>query len=82
MQQRILPRLLVPALTLIKSIIKGYDLLAEKGIGMIHPVEGIGFPKDMDVTLVSLIARAQTKRNRFPNQTVFPDYGCKKGYKA
>ncbi|MFH1933418.1 MAG: amidohydrolase family protein [Pseudomonadota bacterium] len=41
---------LVPALTLVKSIIKGYDLLAEKGIGMIHPVEGIGFPKDMDVT--------------------------------
>ena len=69
---------LVPALTLVKSIIKGYDLLAEKGIGMIHPVEGIGFPKDMDVTLVSLIARAQTKRNRFQTRLFFQTMDVKK----
>ncbi|MDY6790354.1 MAG: amidohydrolase family protein [Thermodesulfobacteriota bacterium] len=62
---------MVPPLILVKSIIKGYDLLAEKGIGMIHPVEGVGFPLDMDVTLVSLIARAQTKQNRFQTRLFF-----------
>ena len=41
---------LVPPLDLIRSIIKGYDLLAEKGIGLIHTTEGIGFPKDLDIT--------------------------------
>ena len=37
----------VPSLKIIKSIINGFDLLAEKGIGLIHPVEGIGFPKNL-----------------------------------
>ena len=69
---------MVPPLTLIKSIIKGYDLLAEKGIGMIHPVEGIGFPRDMDVTLVSLIARAQTKENSFQTRLFFQTMDVKK----
>ena len=62
---------LIPPLDLIKSVIKGFDLLAEKGIGMIHAVEGIGFPKDLDVTLVSLIARAAAKKNRFQTRIYF-----------
>ncbi len=69
---------MVPPLTLIKSIIKGYDLLAQNGIGMIHPVEGIGFPMDMDVTLVSLLARAQTKKNRFQTRLFFQTMDVKK----
>ena len=69
---------MVPPLTLVKSIIKGYDLLAQKGIGMIHPVEGIGFPMDMDVTLVSLIARAQTKKNSFQTRLFFQTMDVKK----
>ena len=69
---------MVPPLTLIKSIIKGYDLLAQKGIGMIHPVEGIGFPMDMDVTLVSLIARAQAKKNRYQTRLFFQTMDVKK----
>jgi predicted amidohydrolase YtcJ len=36
-----------------------YDKLAAVGIGMIHATEGVGFPKDMDVTLTSIIARGQ-----------------------
>ncbi|MBW2620352.1 MAG: amidohydrolase family protein [Deltaproteobacteria bacterium] len=69
---------LVPTLTLVKSIIKGYDLLAENGIGLIHTVEGIGFPKDMDVTLVSLIARAATKINGFQTRLFFQTMDVKK----
>ena len=62
---------LIPPFILVKSILKSYDLLAEKGIGLIHTVEGIGFPKDLDVTLVSLIARARAKKNRFQTRLFF-----------
>jgi predicted amidohydrolase YtcJ len=61
----------VAALKLVKSIINGYDLLAQWGNGLIHPVEGIGFPKDLDVTLVSFIAKAQGRRNRFNTRLFF-----------
>ena len=62
---------LVPPLDLIRSIIKGYDLLAEKGIGLIHTTEGIGFPKDLDITLMSLIAKARTKNDKFQTRLFF-----------
>jgi predicted amidohydrolase YtcJ len=61
----------IPPLKLVKSIINGYDLLAKNGIGMIHPVEGIGFPRDLDVGLVSFIARAQARKNRFNTRLFF-----------
>jgi predicted amidohydrolase YtcJ len=62
---------LIPPLKLVKSIINGYDLLAAKGIGMIHPVEGIGFPKDLDVGMVSFIAKAQARKNNFNTRLFF-----------
>jgi len=62
---------MVPPLDLVNSIIKGFDLLAEKGVGMIHATEGIGFPNDLDITLVSLIARAITKKSRFQTRLFF-----------
>ncbi len=62
---------LVPPLDLVKSIIKSFDLLAEKGIGLIHATEGIGFPKDLDITLVSLIAKARAKKNQFQTRLFF-----------
>lgn len=62
---------LVPPLDLVNSIIKSFDLLAEKGVGLIHATEGIGFPKDLDITLVSLIARAVTKKSRFQTRLFF-----------
>jgi predicted amidohydrolase YtcJ len=61
----------IPPLKLVKSIINGYDLLAEKGIGMIHPVEGIGFPRDLDVSMVSFIAKAQARRNNYNTRLFF-----------
>jgi hypothetical protein len=62
---------LVPPLDLINSILKSFDLLAEKGIGLIHATEGIGFPNDLDITLVSLIARAVSKKSRFQTRLFF-----------
>ncbi len=62
---------LVPPLDLVTSIIKGFDLLAEKGIGLIHATEGIGFPNDLDIMLVSLIAKAATKANQFQTRLFF-----------
>ena len=72
---------LVPPLDLVKSIIKGFDLLAAKGIGLIHTTEGIGFPKDLDITLVSLIARARTKKNRFQTRLFFQTMEVQKALK-
>ncbi len=62
---------LVLPLDLVRSIIKSFDLLAEKGIGLIHATEGIGFPKDLDITLVSLIARACTRKTQFQTRLFF-----------
>lgn len=62
---------LVSPLDLVKSIVKSFDLLAEKGIGLIHATEGIGFPKDLDITLVSLIAKARAKKNKFQTRLFF-----------
>ena len=62
---------LVPPLDLVKSIIKSYDLLADYGIGTIHAAEGVGFPNDLDITLVSLIAKARTRKNNFQTRLFF-----------
>ncbi|MFH1155469.1 MAG: amidohydrolase [Pseudomonadota bacterium] len=69
---------LIPPTVLVKSIIKGYDIIAEYGTGLIHPVEGIGFPRDMDITLSSLIARAQAHRNRFQTRLFFQTMDVRK----
>ncbi len=63
---------------LIKSIIGGYDLLAKNGIGLIHTTEGIGFPGDMDVTLVNMIAKARAKKNNFQTRVFFQTLDVKK----
>lgn len=69
---------LVPPLNLVKSILKGYDLLAEKGIGLIHTTEGIGFPNDLDITLVSLIARARARKSNFQTRLFFQTMAVEK----
>ncbi len=62
---------LVPPLDLVNSILKGYDLLADYGVGTIHATEGIGFPNDLDITLVSLIAKARGMKNKFQTRLFF-----------
>ena len=49
----------VSSLQLMSGMVKGYDLLAKKGFGMIHTVEGVGFPGDLDVSLACLLAKGQ-----------------------
>ena len=61
----------MPPLDLVTSILKGYDLLADYGVGMIHATEGIGFPNDLDITLVSLIAKARGLKNSFQTRLFF-----------
>lgn len=72
---------LIPPMDLVSSIMKGYDLLAEKGIGLIHATEGIGFPKDLDVSMVSLIARAAARKNRIQTRLFFQTMDVNKAVK-
>ncbi|MBT4290000.1 MAG: amidohydrolase family protein [Deltaproteobacteria bacterium] len=69
---------LVPPLKLVKSIINSYDRLAKKGIGMIHTTEGIGFPKDLDVTLVSMLAKARSRISQFQTRLFFQTMAVEK----
>lgn len=49
----------VPLLRVLRGMLSGVDRLAEKGIGLVHAVEGVGFPRDLDVDLARLFARGQ-----------------------
>ncbi len=42
---------------LVKSMQKAIDYMASKGIGMMHTVSGVGFPKDLDVDLERYVGR-------------------------
>jgi len=72
---------LVPPLKLINGILDGYDLLADYGVGLIHATEGIGFPNDLDITLVSLIAKARGKKNKFQTRLFFQTMDVNKALK-
>jgi predicted amidohydrolase YtcJ len=61
---------LITTMRLLKGVLKGVDELAERGISLAHPVEGIGFPKDKDVDLVRTIARGSQVNLRVFFQTM------------
>ncbi|MDP3283710.1 MAG: amidohydrolase [Desulfobacterales bacterium] len=61
---------MVSPLRVLKGVLKGVDGLAERGISMAHPVEGIGFPKDFDVDLVRMVARGSQVNLRVFFQTM------------
>lgn len=42
---------------LVKAMQNAIDHMAEKGIGLMHTVSGVGFPKDMDVDLERYVGR-------------------------
>ncbi|MHA1683511.1 MAG: amidohydrolase [Promethearchaeota archaeon] len=69
---------MIPKSTLIKGIIKGYDIISNYGIGLIHSVEGIGFPKDMDITLALMVGRAQSRKNSIQTRLFFQTMDVKK----
>ncbi len=47
----------VPLIKLLRNSLQGFDFLADKGIGMTHTAEGVGFPRDLDVDLMRVVAR-------------------------
>jgi hypothetical protein len=47
----------VSTVKLVKNTLGAFDRLAQRGIGMIHTAEGVGFSNDLDVDLVRFIAR-------------------------
>ncbi len=61
---------MVPTMRLLKGILKGVDDIAARGISMVHPVEGIGFPRDMDVDLVRTAAKSAEINFRIFFQTM------------
>ena len=56
--------------TLVKYILAGADTLAEHGVGLVHTVEGVGFPKDMDVDLMRFAGRGSQIQFRVYFQTL------------
>jgi predicted amidohydrolase YtcJ len=72
---------LVPPLELVKSILKGYDLVAKNGVGTVHITEGIGFPNDLDITLASLVAKARGQKNKFQTRLYFQTMDVDKALK-
>ncbi len=61
----------IPPLALVRSINAGFDRLAAAGVSLIHATEGIGFPRDLDVTMVSHLARAVARRSAFQTRLFF-----------
>jgi hypothetical protein len=47
----------VSPIALVDAMLRAFDLLAAKGIALIHPAEGVGFPRDLDVDLARIVAR-------------------------
>ena len=60
----------IPVLTMIDYILRGADTLADYGVGLVHTVEGIGFPRDLDVDLVRYLARGAQVNFRIYFQTM------------
>ncbi len=46
----------VSVFSLLKYMLASVDRMADNGIGLVHPAEGVGFPLDLDVDLVRFIS--------------------------
>ena len=60
----------IPPLKLLSYINRAIDTLAGYGIGLVHPVEGIGFPRDLEVDMVRFMARSAQIEFRIYFQTM------------
>ncbi|MFA6434531.1 MAG: amidohydrolase family protein [Elusimicrobiales bacterium] len=47
----------IPLLRTLRNMLRAVDEMAEKGIGLMHTVSGVGFPFDLDVTLETLLGK-------------------------
>jgi len=60
----------IPPFKLGHSMLKGMDALAGYGVGLMHTVEGVGFPRDLDVDLVRFLAKSSQLEFRVYFQTM------------
>ena len=63
----------IPPLKLARYMINGMDTLAGYGVGLIHTVEGVGYPRDLDVDLVRFMAKSSQLQFRIYFQTMDVD---------
>jgi hypothetical protein len=66
----------VSPVALLKHMLSAVDKMADKGIGLVHPAEGVGFPLDLDVDLVRFMAGGL--RNPFLFRVFFQTMDIKK----
>lgn len=57
----------------LKNLINGADYLARRGIGLVHTVEGVGFPRDIDVDMMRVAAHGLPLNFRIYFQTMDVD---------
>ncbi|MBQ6452752.1 MAG: amidohydrolase family protein, partial [Coriobacteriales bacterium] len=48
----------LPIPQLVKNMQKAMDYVVSKGIGMVHTVSGVGFPKDLDISMEKWVGRS------------------------
>ncbi len=58
---------------ILQNLIDAADFMAERGIGLIHNVEGVGYKNDIDVTTMQLMARGLPQAFRIFFQTTEVD---------
>ncbi|HBW34041.1 amidohydrolase [Desulfosporosinus sp. BICA1-9] len=63
----------VSPFTILKNLIHGADYLARRGIGLVHTVEGVGFPRDIDVDMMRVAAYGLPQNFRIYFQTMNVD---------
>ncbi len=69
----------IPVTALLKAIRRGFDTLADNGVGLIHAVEGVGFPRDLDVDLLRFLGRGALQELRIYFQTLEVDKVINRG---
>lgn len=60
----------VPPAKIIKNLIAASDMMAKRGIGLIHNVEGVGYKNDVDVTTIKYVSKALPQTFRIFFQTM------------
>ncbi len=60
----------IPIMDVVRGLSKGAAALAEKGIGLVHNVEGVGYPGDLDVDMINILAPGLPQAYRIFFQTM------------
>jgi len=47
---------MIPTMKIVAGLSYGADCLARRGVGLVHCVEGVGFPKDIDVDMMRIFS--------------------------